>query len=95
VLGIVLGGSAGAYVNVLFNYRALSRKVGGILSGTEWRWIALGFAAAIIATIAGLLIASVVTLETVWLAALAVLVAFGAAYLSVTALPGHPDAQLR
>ena len=90
--GIALGSSLGAFLNTTLHLRDLSRRIGGVLRGPDWRAFGIALAAGIVAG-AGAGGAAHVTagLAPVPRGVL-VLAIFGMVYGALTLLLKHPDA---
>ena len=91
--GIALGSSLGATVNVVFHLRDLDRRIGAVLSRSDW----LAFMGTVVAALAASGAGSGVTalahrLPPIPLA-LAALVSFGVTYIALTLMFRHPDAR--
>ena len=90
--GIALGSSIGAFLNTTLHLRDLSRRIGGVLRGPDWRAFGIALAAGIVAGAGALGAAQVSSgLAPVPRGAL-VLAIFGMVYAALTLLLKHPDA---
>jgi putative peptidoglycan lipid II flippase len=93
VMGIALGGSIAAYLNVSMNYIRLKIRTRTLLTARELRGITISFGVAWLAAGVGHGVESLLPLRNPWLAAPAPLLAFAAVYLMGTRLLGHRDAK--
>ncbi len=93
VAGIALGAAAGAYVNVTLNAVALRRRLGGLLTPADQHSLTTAAVGAVLGSLAGIGLASLLASEPIWLAAAGGLVAFAVVYGTVTTALHHPEAE--
>ena len=90
--GIALGSSIGAFLNTTLHLRDLSRRIGGVLRGPDWRafgvTLGAGIAAGAVAVGAAHLTAGLGPVPR----GVLVLAIFGMVYAALTLLLKHPDA---
>src|SRR5207237_3302908 len=90
--GIALGSSIGAFLNTTLHRRDLSRRIGSVLRGPDWRAFGIALAAGLVAGAgavgAGHLTSGLAPAPR----GLLVLVIFGMVYGALTLLLKHPDA---
>jgi putative peptidoglycan lipid II flippase len=92
VAGIALGSSLGAYVNTTLHVRDLSRRIGSVLRGPEWRAAAVALGASVAAAGAAMGAARLTRALAPVPQGLLVLAIFGFVYGSLTLWLKHPDA---
>ena len=90
--GIALGSSLGSTLSVVLHLRDLDRRVGAILSRSEWRAVGASLAAAAAATAAGAEAAHLAAGAGTIPLALVGLGTFGVTYLVLALALQHPDA---
>src|SRR5213078_4422279 len=90
--GIALGASSGAFLNTTLHLRDLSRRIGSVLRGPDWRAFGVTLGAGIAAGAAAVGAAHVSTGLGPVPRGLLVLVIFGMVYGALTLLLKHPDA---
>jgi putative peptidoglycan lipid II flippase len=91
--GIALGGSIGALCNCAVQLLLLGRRVGPVLSGSEWRLVAVCVLAALPAAVAGWMTDRGTAAAGIALEAGAAWLAFGATYVTAARAAGHPEAR--
>jgi len=90
--GIALGSSIGAFVNTTLHLRDLSRRIGRVLLGADWRAFGIALVAAVLAGGAGVGVARVAGGLGPVPRGVAVLGIFGIVYAALTLALKHPDA---
>ena len=90
--GIALGSSIGAFVNTTFNLRGLSRRVGSVLRGADWRAFGITLVAGGLAGAAAVGVARLTGGVPPVPRGVAVLAIFGIVYAALTLALKHPDA---
>ncbi len=90
--GIALGSSIGAFLNTTLHLRDLSRRIGSVLRGPDWRAFGVTLGAGIAAGAAAVGAAHVTTGLGPVPRGLLVLAIFGMVYAALTLLLKHPDA---
>jgi putative peptidoglycan lipid II flippase len=90
--GIALGSSLGAFLNTTLHLRDLSRRIGGVLRGPDWRAFGITLAAGIVAGAGGVGAARLTSGLAPVPRGLLVLTIFGMVYGALTLLLKHPDA---
>jgi len=90
--GIALGSSIGAFLNTTLHLRDLSRRIGSVLRGPDWRAFGVTLGAGIAAGAAAVGAAHVTAGLGPVPRGLLVLAIFGMVYAALTLLLKHPDA---
>jgi len=90
--GIALGSSIGAFVNTTLHLRDLSRRIGSVLLGADWRAFGIALVAALLAGAAAVGVARVAGGLAPVPRGGAVLGIFGIVYAALTLALKHPDA---
>ncbi len=90
--GIALGSSIGAFLNTTLHLRDLSRRIGGVLRGPDWRAFGVTLGAGVAAGAAAVGAAHLTTGLGPVPRGLLVLAIFGVVYAALTLLLKHPDA---
>jgi len=90
--GIALGSSLGAWVNVVLHLNDLDRRIGTVMSRSDWQAFAGTLLAALAASGAGVATAHLAAALSPIPLALVVVSIFGAVYLGSTLVLKHPDA---
>lgn len=90
--GIALGSSIGAFVSTTLHLRDLSRRIGRVLLGADWRASAIALVAAVLAGAAALGTARLAGGLAPVPRGAAVLGIFGVVYAALTLALKHPDA---
>lgn len=94
VLGIVLGGAAGAYVNATLNFVALHRRVGRVFTRLLLRHTGLCIVASAVAAVAARSVSALLPDLAVWLTAMVVIGVFGVVYILLVTVGRHPEVTL-
>src|SRR5437867_2245974 len=90
--GIALGSSIGAFLNTALNLRDLSRRIGGVLRGADWRAFGMTLVAGVLAGAAAIGVARLTGGVPPVPRGVAVLGIFGIVYAALTLALKHPDA---
>ena len=90
--GIALGSSIGAFLNTTLHLRDLSRRIGAVLRGPDWRAFGIALAAGIVAGAGAAGMAHLTAALAPVPRGLLVLAIFGMVYGALTLLLKHPDA---
>jgi putative peptidoglycan lipid II flippase len=90
--GIALGSSLGAFLNTTLHLRDLSRRIGGVLRGSDWRAFGIALGGGIVAGAAAVGAARLTTALGPVPRGTLVLAIFGMVYAALTLLLKHPDA---
>jgi putative peptidoglycan lipid II flippase len=90
--GIALGSSLGSFLNTTLHLRDLSRRIGGVLRGSDWRAFGIALGAGIVAGAAAVGAARLTTALGPVPRGTLVLAIFGMVYAALTLLLKHPDA---
>ncbi len=90
--GIALGSSIGAFLNTTLNLRGLSRRIGSVLRGADWRAFGITLVAGVLAGAAAIGVARLTGGVTPVPRGVAVLGIFGFVYAALTLALQHPDA---
>jgi len=90
--GIALGSSIGAFLNTTLHLRDLSRRIGAVLRGPDWRAFGIALAAGIVAGAGAAGVAHLTAGLAPVPRGLLVLAIFGMVYGALTLLLKHPDA---
>src|SRR5437016_4479715 len=90
--GIALGSSIGVFVNTTFNLRGLSRRIGSVLRGADWRAFGITLVAGVLAGAAAIGVARLTGGVPPVPRGVAVLAIFGIVYAALTLALQHPDA---
>jgi len=90
--GIALGSSIGVFVNTTFNLRGLSRRIGSVLRGADWRAFGITLVAGVLAGAAAIGVARLTGGVPPVPRGVAVLAIFGIVYAALTLALKHPDA---
>ena len=90
--GIALGSSLGAFLNTTLHLRDLSRRIGGVLRGSDWRAFGIALGAGVVAGAAAVGAARLTTALGPVPRGTLVLAIFGMVYAALTLLLKHPDA---
>jgi len=90
--GIALGSSIGAFLNTTLHLRDLSRRIGSVLRGPDWRAFGIALAGGILAGAGAVGAARLTGGLAPVPRGLLVLVIFGMVYGALTLLLKHPDA---
>jgi len=90
--GIALGSSIGAFVNTALHLRDLSRRLGSVLRGADWRAFGTTLVAGVLAGAAAVGVARLTVVVAPVPRGVAVLGIFGIVYAALTLALKHPDA---
>lgn len=90
--GIALGSSLGAFLNTTLHLRDLSRRVGRVLHGADWRAFGVTLAGGVVAAALGVGVARLTGGVGAVPRGVLVLATFGMVYGAVTLVLRHPDA---
>ena len=90
--GIALGSSIGAFVNTTLHLRDLSRRIGRLLHGADWRAFGIALVAGVLAGAAAVGVARLTGGAAPVPRGAAVLGIFGIVYAALTLALKHPDA---
>jgi putative peptidoglycan lipid II flippase len=90
--GIALGSSIGAFVSTGLHLRDLSRRIGGVLRGADWRAFGITLVAGVLAGVAAVGVSRLTGGLAPVPRGVAVLGIFGIVYAALTLALQHPDA---
>lgn len=90
--GIALGSSIGAFLSTVLHLRDLSRRIGGVLRGADWRAFGITLVAGLLAGAAAVGVARLTGGVAPVPRGVAVLGIFGIVYATLTLALKHPDA---
>ena len=90
--GIALGSSIGAFLNTTLHLRDLSRRIGSVLRGADWRAFGITLVAGVLAGAAAVGVARLAGGVAPVPRGVAVLGIFGIVYAALTLALQHPDA---